>query len=124
MLADIDRQRSLRKTTKLFASMIHGVDLAPTDIVTGLILVAALQRRRRRIHIWTMLRPWEVPPGLGPREKLAVAGTMAREQVRRVAQSLPVFKSCFFPKKCSAVGPFCPGGSNLLIPQTAPSAPI
>ncbi len=43
--------------------------------VVGLILLAALQRRRRGIHISTMLRPDQVPTGATLRELRAARGT-------------------------------------------------
>lgn len=43
--------------------------------VVGLILLAALQRRRRGIHISTMMRPEQVPAGATLAELRAARGT-------------------------------------------------
>ena len=56
--------------------------------MVGLILLAALQRRRRGIHISTMLRPDQVPTGATLRELRAARGTSldltSHLEVRRV----------------------------------------
>lgn len=61
--------------------------------VVGLILLAALQRRRRGIHISTMLRPDQVPTGATLRELRAARGTSldltSHLEVRHVRFNLP-----------------------------------
>ena len=62
--------------------------------IVGLILLAALQRRRRSIHISAMLRPETLPPNTALAELHAVGGIaapggrIAAEEVLRSSTSL------------------------------------